>query len=95
MSKWLNTEKMIWKKATKPCHALAFCPYGQLVEEFPSRDDGGVTSCEVFGHDCPVFYHAEPVSEGAPADAVVGEMWAFCKEIDARYTASRKSRREH
>jgi len=89
MSKWLNTTKMIWKKAAKPCHALAFCPYGQLVEEFPPRAGDEIASCQVYGHDCPAFYHAEPFAEDEPAD-VVGEMRAFCKEIDARWKIGRE-----
>jgi hypothetical protein len=72
MSKWLNTEHVLtssdseWQgfydALEKPCHKLEYCPYGQLVEEFPLQT---VTkrSCKVFGHDCPVFYHAEPLAE--------------------------------
>ena len=112
MSKWLNTKIRIWKvdKIERPCHKLKFCPYGQLVEEFPchneaaeyakkhnryvvfveknkSRPEGAWTkckketknsvpdlnwavgkvkepySCKVFGHDCPVYYHAESIAE--------------------------------
>ncbi|MCK9463194.1 MAG: hypothetical protein M0R80_26530 [Proteobacteria bacterium] len=94
MSKWLNNKKMIWKKAVKPCHALAFCPYGPLVEEFPLRDEAEAVSCDVFGHDCPIFYHAEPFAEDEPAD-LVGEMRAFAKEINAHFAASKKSGRKH
>jgi len=32
---WLNTEKRIWQDIVKPCKLCGFCPYGQLVEEFP------------------------------------------------------------
>jgi len=61
MSEWLNTKKPIFKKVVKPCKLCGFCPYGQLVEEFPlNRNE---MSCEVFGHDCPVFYHAEFMAE--------------------------------
>ena len=124
MSKWLNTTHIqqgkkngLWNdfykwllKDNKPCHFLSFCPYGQLVEEFPiceeesayaikhgkyvkwsnpkgfpaegtwvscKKGDKGASpdvnwaagkvkapySCKVFGHNCPVFYHAEPMSE--------------------------------
>ena len=76
MSEWLNTEVRKWKsdEIEKPCYSCGFCPYGQLVEEFPlhpefegqdlnelakkGKLDTGY-SCEIFGHDCPVFYHAE------------------------------------
>jgi len=51
-------------KRTKPCHDTGFCPYGQLVEEFPLHPEGYTEfSCRLFGHDCPVFYCAEPLCE--------------------------------
>lgn len=61
MSEWLNTKEKIWKadEKEKPCHILNFCPYGQLVEEFPLKEKLDEYSCETFGHDCPVYYHAE------------------------------------
>lgn len=33
--KWINNEVPIWKNVIKPCKMLCFCPYGQLVEEYP------------------------------------------------------------
>ncbi len=45
----------------KPCRLLGFCPYGPLVEEFPFNGEG--KECEVFGHDCPVYYQAEEMKE--------------------------------
>lgn len=63
-------EKIGWeqrvKAVCKPCWEIKYCPYGPLVEEFPLRgetteDDG--KSCRIFGHDCPVFYAAEPFTE--------------------------------
>lgn len=80
MSKWLNNTKRIHKlgEVEKPCYKCGFCPYGQLVEEFPlhpehkgkdlnklaekGKLDTGY-SCKVFGHDCPVYYHAEGFTE--------------------------------
>lgn len=61
---WLNTKKIINENLNKekPCHKLGWCPYGQLVEEFGFSDDEKI-SCKLFGHDCPMFYHAEDVSE--------------------------------
>jgi hypothetical protein len=51
-------------KWEKPCHKLGFCPYGSLVEEFPlDTERPTMISCEVFGHNCPVFYCAEDLSE--------------------------------
>jgi hypothetical protein len=112
MSEWLNNKNRVYKagEIERPCHKCGFCPYGQLVEEFPcnteaaayarkhkkfvkfvetnkgtpqgawtpcSEDEEGAVpdinwasgmvkeeySCEVFGHDCPVYYHAEMISE--------------------------------
>jgi len=66
MSKWLNTKIIRFKPSEirKPCYMCGFCPYGQLVEEFRVREVRDEYSCEVFGHDCPVYYHAEgPVEE--------------------------------
>jgi hypothetical protein len=77
MSKWLNNKTPIHKagkinkfkigkktydyEITKPCHELNFCPYGQLVEEYPL--DNSEMSCQTFGHNCPVFYLAELITE--------------------------------
>jgi hypothetical protein len=60
MSAWLNTKKIIAPRAPKPCKKLKFCPYGQLVEAFPLKQQGKY-KCPVFGHDCPVHYHAEKI----------------------------------
>ena len=59
MSKWLNTkhQKHTPDEIVKPCLMCGFCPYGQIVEEYPFNDS---ISCSEFGHDCPVFYMAEP-----------------------------------
>jgi len=73
MSKWLNNKiiligkdkdwKKFYKEIKKPCHYTGFCVYGQLVEEFPLTKKRQKYSCRVFGHNCPVFYHAEPMAE--------------------------------
>ena len=71
---WLNTEIVTHPEIEKPCVKLNYCPYGQLVEEYPFSDIGaGIPSplsCSLengaviqFGHDCPVHYHAEFVKE--------------------------------
>jgi hypothetical protein len=70
MSDWLNNKKIIWEDTSmvdKPCHELNFCPYGQLVEEFPLREKRNQYSCTCFGHDCPVFYHGEMMMEAEHA----------------------------
>ena len=64
MSEWLNTQTIIAPEIEKPCHKLGWCPYGQLVEEFPLREERDEHfSCTVYGHDCPAFYHAEGFAE--------------------------------
>ena len=61
----------------KPCLILEYCPYGTLVEYFPLHGEvtgwnGGSLgiqpkkegrSCRTFGHDCPVDYVAEDITE--------------------------------
>lgn len=59
---WLNTEYKKMDKAVKPCWVLHFCPYGPLVEYYPITESE--FSCDVFGHDCPVFYNAEAFEDG-------------------------------
>lgn len=66
MGMWLNNECIVESNVNKkkPCHKLGYCPYGQLVEEFLLRNPRHKKfSCRLFGHDCPVFYHAEDVTE--------------------------------
>lgn len=133
---WVNNEHIIFEHAIKPCKFCGFCPYGQLVEEFPvpsiSRADAikihedmrkdlenGIfdgketqknpyamteedareeiesfdpeiyledpipidyKQCEIFGHHCPVYYHAE--LWGEEADVTEEEVTAFKEEID-------------
>ena len=45
---------------TKPCKDLGYCPYGQMVEDFPHLNEKDIWRCGVFGHQCPVTYVAEP-----------------------------------
>ena len=64
-SNWGKNEKgkdMLWQ-VEKPCRFCGFCPYGQIVEEFPLKVKSDKVSCNVFGHNCPVFYMAEPLAE--------------------------------
>ncbi|MFC1790676.1 HNH endonuclease [Patescibacteria group bacterium] len=60
-------EKVNWKKRVKavckPCWEMRYCPYGPLVEDFPLELKPSEKSCRIFGHDCPVFYVAEPLTE--------------------------------
>lgn len=81
MSEWLKNNEKIWKKIVKPCKMCGFCPYGQLVEEFPLTNDKDI-ACQVFGHDCPVFYQAEIFGEDEEAtDEEIDAMYSEFKEI--------------
>ena len=59
--------KINWKKRVraicKPCWEIKYCPYGPLVELVPLKELPDDRSCRIFGHDCPVFYCAEPLTE--------------------------------
>lgn len=63
--KWYNSTN--WAKrpkaVCKPCWEIKYCPYGPLVEDFPLKNVSDEKSCRIFGHDCPVFYVAEPFTE--------------------------------
>jgi len=126
---WVNNEHVVFKNAIKPCKICGFCPYGQLIEDFPfdspsrkiaiehnkymikalaegkfddseqhmtreeaeteiknfNKDDYPVKAvdskmaCKVFGHHCPVYYHAELLSEDGELNQE--EIDAFDKEI--------------
>lgn len=60
-------KKIDWNKRVtsvcKPCWKLKYCPYGPIVEDFPIQTENDEKSCRIFGHDCPVFYVAEPFTE--------------------------------
>jgi len=58
----IQWEKRV-KAVCKPCWEIKYCPYGPLVEEFPLKKISNEKSCRIFGHDCPVFYVAEPFTE--------------------------------
>jgi len=61
-AKKVNWEERV-KAVCKPCWELKYCPYGPLVEDFPLKSENDEKSCRIFGHDCPVFYVAEPFTE--------------------------------
>ena len=58
----INWERRV-KAVCKPCWEIKYCPYGSLVEVFPLAEHRSDKSCRIFGHDCPVFYVAEPLTE--------------------------------
>jgi hypothetical protein len=65
IQKW--SEKIDWKRRVqavcKPCWELRYCPYGPLVEDFPLPEVDTHRSSRIFGHECPVFFTAEPFTE--------------------------------
>lgn len=65
LQKW--GKKVNWGKRVravcKPCWEIKYCPYGPIIEEFPLKMNPDEKSCRIFGHDCPVFYVAEPFTE--------------------------------
>lgn len=62
---WLNTKHILNNNLRKkrPCYACGYCPYGQMIELFPITKKEGTYSCKVFGHNCPMYYHAENITE--------------------------------
>lgn len=63
--KWKErSDKDYIKAICKPCWELKYCPYGVLVEDFKLSDDiSNPYRCRIFGHICPVFKVAEPLTE--------------------------------
>lgn len=65
IQRWGN--KVDWKRRVKavckPCWEIKYCPYGPLIEQFPIKEISDEKSCRIFGHDCPVFFVAEPLTE--------------------------------
>jgi hypothetical protein len=65
LQKW--KQKIDWNRRVnavcKPCWEIQYCPYGPLVEQFPLKERKDEKSCRIFGHDCPVFFVAEPFTE--------------------------------
>jgi len=74
------------KDYAKPCEITGICPYGSLVEFFPLagktvewngqslkidpiQNDSSV-ACQVFSHDCPIFYVGTDMLDKLREDAV-------------------------
>ena len=60
---FFNKGIIVNELATKPCWILDWCPYGPLVEDFMIRTEENDYTCEIFKHDCPVFYVSEEITE--------------------------------
>ena len=56
--KWINNKVPLWKNIVKPCKLCGFCPYGQLVEEYPLPP---MTRAEMVEHN---KYMKKALSEG-------------------------------
>jgi hypothetical protein len=65
ISDWVKSRQ--WTKKAKavckPCWEIKYCPYGPLVEDFPFAEQDDEKRCLIFGHQCPVFFVAEPFTE--------------------------------
>ncbi len=57
-----DKERINSENLPKPCHALLWCPYGSLGDEYNPRSSG-TYSCRLYHHNCPAFYHAERITE--------------------------------
>ncbi|MFW9880514.1 MAG: hypothetical protein ACFFG0_46185 [Candidatus Thorarchaeota archaeon] len=61
---WFNEGIIVNNKFGKPCHELGWCPYGSLGDDFRPYDfNNNEIICKIFSRSCPVFYHAEHISE--------------------------------
>jgi len=58
-----NQGELVFENAEKPCLTYPGCPYGTLVECFYQRTKKSKYGCDTFGHDCPIFYLMEPITE--------------------------------
>jgi hypothetical protein len=56
--KWINNKVPLWKNIVKPCNFCGYCPYGQLVEEYPLPP---MTRAEMVDH---IEYMKKALSEG-------------------------------
>ena len=56
--KWINNEVPIWRNVIKPCKLCGYCPYGELVEEYPLPP---ITRAEMIDHN---EYMKKALAEG-------------------------------
>jgi len=81
--------KPVFKYAIKPCRILRFCPYGSIVENYPIVETFPLPrkdepeSCSVFGHQCPVFFHAGPLVDEGEVSTEDSDRWFT--ELKERY----------
>lgn len=63
----MNTTKLEWANLIKPCLLCGFCPYGEIVINFPFTNS--YASCHRTGYDCPSYYLSQPFcEEGKPTE---------------------------
>lgn len=62
--RWNEWLENVRPRMPMPCNFLNYCPYGPLVEssEAKNEEEWDENSCNVFGHQCPVYDYAEPVN---------------------------------
>lgn len=70
---------MVFEKSIKPCRIIGFCPYGPLVENMPLPEEPNERCCKIFGHECPIFYAAEPFVD--PGEVTEDDVEAQIKEL--------------
>jgi len=63
---FFNEGIIVVENSAKPCWELQWCPYGSLVEDFQIRMIRDYHTCEVFDHDCPVYYVRGDFTEESP-----------------------------
>ncbi len=57
-----------WRsRIRKPCRRLRWCPFGILVEQFPTASQPDPReACMVYDHRCPAFEVAEQAVDDGP-----------------------------
>jgi len=66
-----NDKTIIAHQIEKPCiklsaHEFDWCPYGSLGDPFEKREITEKYQCEVFPHDCPIYYLGAGPGEDFP-----------------------------
>lgn len=95
---WFNDGVIVHKDLEKPCLKIGWCPYGWIAEAFwPSRgyfySDFIKYHCNAFGHDCPVFYIAEKVTENS--DKIPSKNIALTDDVSRLKLSKRKMKLYH
>lgn len=89
MSILIKERKFTCDEIIKPCKVCGYCPYGDLVEEFPPYHENDEHRkeyiCQVFkGCECPVFYLADGSDEFNDGNFTDKEMSKMDKTLDVK-----------